>query len=131
MFSYNKNLSYVPIVLLMKCLVDCTDAYIFKKLIQGYENDTYYSSCIETMLRQVHEENLHTHEECKRYIGRIFRSRFFGIHEWITDEELCDFLLEQCILIHLDENIDKFNMMVFMVQKLFQCVQNKAKVRFK
>lgn len=129
MFSYRKMLSFVPPLLLLRALTNNSDEFIYEQLIRGYEDDQYYISCIQQMLREIHEEGIHTQSDCKAFLGEIFRSRFFDIHSWITNEELTDLMLSECIMIHLDDPVDKFNLLIFMVQKLFQCVQNKSKVR--
>ncbi|XP_055839825.1 DNA-directed RNA polymerase I subunit RPA2 [Episyrphus balteatus] len=128
MFSQNKAMSYVPVCLILKALVDYTDEEIYTRLIRGYENDQYYKSCIQTMLREVHSEGIHSHIECKDYLGEIFRSKFWELPEWTRASEITDFILSQRVLIHLDSFEDKFNILVFMVQKLFQCVQGNFKV---
>lgn len=43
MFSSQKNLYYVPLILIMKALGNYVDQYIYKRLMQGYEDDLYYS----------------------------------------------------------------------------------------
>lgn len=43
MFSSHKNLYYVPLILIAKALCNYVDYYIYKKLMQGYEDDLYYS----------------------------------------------------------------------------------------
>lgn len=73
-------------------------------------------------------ENLHSSEECKAYIGKMFRVKFFECPEWWPDIEIGEFILKKCILIHLDSNEDKFNMLVFMTQKLFSFAQDKCKL---
>lgn len=42
MFSYRKNLYFCPLVLILKCLYDYCDQYIYQKLVQGYQEDSYY-----------------------------------------------------------------------------------------
>lgn len=42
MFMHRKVLYYVPLILILKCLVDVTDVYIYNALIAGYEDDLYY-----------------------------------------------------------------------------------------
>lgn len=128
MFSNMKFMAYVPVCLIMKCLVDYTDEEIYKRLISGYEEDQYYSSCVQQMLRDVHAEGLHTYGHCQDYLGQIFRSRFYELPEWYTNTEITDYILQQRILIHLETNKEKFDLLVFMVQKLFQCVQGNAKI---
>lgn len=80
------------------------------------------------MLRTVHVENLHTTEECKAYLGKMFRVRIYDCPEWATDVEVAEFILKKCILIHLDSYEDKFNMLAFMTQKLFVFAQDKCKI---
>lgn len=79
------------------------------------------------MLRGIHSENLHTHHDCKSYLGRTFRGRFFECPEWYTDSQVTDYILKRCVLIHLNNNEDKFNLLCFMTQKLFVFSQDKCK----
>lgn len=129
MFTHRKTFSFVPVVLLLKALKNCTDEYIYQQLIAGYEDDQYYDTCIQKMLRSVHDEtSMHTHEECKHYLGEVFRSKFPSLPEWTTPDEIINYMLNQCVLIHLDDHLDKFNFIVLMTQKLFQCAQNKYRI---
>ncbi|XP_050497615.1 DNA-directed RNA polymerase I subunit RPA2 isoform X2 [Diabrotica virgifera virgifera] len=128
MFSYQKVLYYTPLCLILKALCSYSDQYIYQRLIQGCEDDTYYVDCVQNMLRIVHRENLHTTEDCRLYLGKMFRVKFYECPEWSTDKEVAEFILKKCILIHLDNNEDKFNMLVFMAQKLFSFAQDKCKV---
>ncbi|XP_002014590.2 DNA-directed RNA polymerase I subunit RPA2 [Drosophila persimilis] len=128
MFSHIKRLSYVPVCLILKCLMDYTDEEIYNRLVQGYEKDQYYVSSVQTMLRDVHNEGVYTHAQCRSFIGTLFRSRFNVVPEWQPDEDVTDFILRERILVHLDTYEEKFQLIVFMVQKLFQCAQGKHKV---
>lgn len=78
------------------------------------------------MLRLIHEENLHTHEDCKTYLGAIFRVKIWELHK-AENYEITDFILKQCVFIHLDKVEDKFNLLVFMTQKLYSFAQDKCK----
>lgn len=81
------------------------------------------------MLRAVHKENLHNQDDCKAYLGKMFRIRLLqDCPEWYTDVQMADFMIKNCILIHLDKPEDKFNMLVFMTQKLYAFIQNKCQV---
>ncbi|XP_066246685.1 DNA-directed RNA polymerase I subunit RPA2 [Euwallacea similis] len=128
MFSHQKMIYYAPLCLLLKCLCDYTDQYIYQKLIQGCADDLYYSDCCHNMLRSVHLENLHTHEQCIAYLGKMFRAKLYECPEWFTDIEVGEFMLKKCILIHLNSNEDKFNMLVFMAKKLFNFAQDKCQI---
>lgn len=128
MFSNLKFMTYVPVSLIMKCLVDYTDEEIYNRLVYGYEQDQYYVSCVQQMLRDVHDEGLHTPGQCRNYLGQIFRSRFPDLPVWNTSIEVSDFIMQQRIFIHLDTNMEKFDLLVFMIQKLYQCVQGNVKI---
>ncbi|XP_015599318.1 DNA-directed RNA polymerase I subunit RPA2 [Cephus cinctus] len=126
MFSHRKVLYYIPLILMLKCLINVSDKYIFSQLICGCEDDLRYKGCILNMLRAVHEEGLHTHEECKAYIGKMFRVKFFELPQEFTDSQICDFIIKHCLAIHLDDPEDKFNLLIFMTQKLFALADNKC-----
>lgn len=94
MFSYRKVLYYVPLILMLKCLVDVSDIFIYNALTAGCEDDLYYKGCILNMLRAVHEQGLNSHEECKSYIGRMFRIKLFELPHDATDIDVCDFIIK-------------------------------------
>lgn len=99
--------------------------YAISKILIFYN---LFPSCVQNMIRAVHMENLHTQDDCKAYLGKMFRIRFNECPPWVTDIEVADFMLKKCVLIHLDNFEDKFNMLVFMTQKLFVFAQDKCKV---
>lgn len=94
MFMHKKILYYVPLILMLKCLMDVTDVYIYNALISGCEDDLYYKGCILNMLRAVHQEDLHSYEQCKSYIGKIFRVKFFEVPPDATDIDICDYIIK-------------------------------------
>ncbi|KFB39803.1 AGAP009539-PA-like protein [Anopheles sinensis] len=128
MISIRKSLNFIPIMLLLKSLTNYTDNTIYRKLIAGYEDDQYYKRCIMGMLRDLHAENLHNGQQCRQFLGSLFRIRLgLGfMPKWYSDEQAGDYLLDTCLLFHLHNNQDKFNMLVLMMQKLYVVVQGKA-----
>lgn len=84
----------VPIVLILKCLVNVPDKIIHQTLINGCEGNIYYQNCVENMLGVLHEKDLHTHEQCKAFIGKMFRVKFYELPINATDIEVCDFILK-------------------------------------
>ncbi|KAK4874170.1 hypothetical protein RN001_013530 [Aquatica leii] len=127
MFVHSKLLYYIPVLMVLKSLCNHTDQHIFKKLTIGFEHDSYYIDCIQNMMRDLHREGLHTHEQCKQYLGKMFRVKFYECPQWRTDAEIADYIFKHCILIHLDNLEDKFNMLAFMTQKLFTFAQDQCK----
>lgn len=128
MISHLKKLSYIPVCLLLKALINYTDVKIYQELSKGMEDNVHYLGCIGIMLREVHGEGIHNQDDAKTYLGKIFRSRFYELPSWKTDHEITNYLLENCVLIHLDQDIDKFNLIIFMIKKVFLLADNKIKV---
>ena len=80
------------------------------------------------MLRDMHEEGIHTQQDAKNFLGNTFRSIFYELPSYKTNTEVADYLIDETLMIHLDDPNDKFNLMAFMMQKLFSAAQNKCKV---
>ncbi|XP_013402434.1 DNA-directed RNA polymerase I subunit RPA2 [Lingula anatina] len=117
-FSFRKEQFFVPIMLILKALVDVTDQYIYSELIKGKEEDSFYKGCIANMLRQAQSEGLSEKATILKYIGERFRIKL-QLPDWVTDTAVATFLLDQCVCIHLSNNMEKFNILVYMTRKLF------------
>ncbi|KAF4528628.1 hypothetical protein B566_EDAN009232 [Ephemera danica] len=127
MFSLEKVLYFVPLMLVLKSCLDVTDEYIFQQLTLGCEDDLYYHSCVITMLRQLHEDNIHSHAQAKDYFGKTFRIKIKGVLDTCTGAQLCDYLFRQSILIHLPDPADKFHFLCLMSRKLYSFARSKCK----
>ncbi|CAK1540944.1 unnamed protein product [Leptosia nina] len=128
MFSHRKVMYYAPMLLIIKCLVDWPDHYIYRLLLHGKKNDLYYVNCIQNMLRELHEQNLHTSDECRAYVGKMFRAKILELPPWASDLEATDFLLRRSVMIHLEDYKDKCHALIYMTQKLYDLVQGKCRV---
>ncbi|KAG8550318.1 hypothetical protein GDO81_026649 [Engystomops pustulosus] len=117
-FIYRKELFFIPLGFALKALVSFSDHEIFSELIKGKEEDSFYRNCMTQILRVVMNEKCQSRNQVLKYLGERFRVKF-GLPEWYKDEQVAEFLLEQCILIHLKCNIEKFNVLCFMTRKLF------------
>jgi DNA-directed RNA polymerase I subunit RPA2 len=42
MFNVERELFFVPLMMMMKAMVDVTDEFIFKHCIAGFEDDLYF-----------------------------------------------------------------------------------------
>ena len=129
MFSLNKELFFVPVVMLLKCLKDVPDSYIFRRLMVGVGDDPYYKDIVVNMLRELQEEGLFTRDQVMEYIGRSFRPKCeLQVPAWYTDKEVCQWLIKKNVAIHLDNNDDKFDIICVMIKKLFFFVEEKCVV---
>uniref|UniRef100_A0A8C5M9Q9 DNA-directed RNA polymerase subunit beta n=1 Tax=Leptobrachium leishanense TaxID=445787 RepID=A0A8C5M9Q9_9ANUR len=117
-FIYQKELFFIPLGFALKALVDFTDYQIFSELIKGKEDNSFYRDCVTQMLRMVMEEGCHTQKKVLKFLGERFRVKFY-LPDWYTDEQVAEFLLSQCICIHLNSNLEKFYMLCYMTRKLF------------
>merc|ERR1719228_2781699 len=75
MFALNKELFFVPVVMILKCLKDVTDSYIYRRLLVGVGADPYYQGNIVNMLRELQDEGLYSQEQAQVYLGRSFREK--------------------------------------------------------
>lgn len=90
-------MSHKPPVILgspfKQALVDFTDFQIYKELIKGREENTFYRSCVSDMLRLVMEEGCTSRQKVLGYLGERFRVKL-NLPEWYTDQQCGSLLLE-------------------------------------
>merc|ERR1719158_25003 len=81
------------------------------------------------MLRELQEEGLYNQEQCQEFLGRSFRPKVGPlVPAWYTDRDICNYLIRNCVAIHLDDDESKFNIICVMIKKLFSLVQDKCVV---
>lgn len=117
-FIYQKELFFLPLGFALKALVDFTDFQIYQELIKGREDNSFYKTCASEMLRMVMEEGCTTRSKVLNYLGERFRVKMM-LPEWYTNEQCANFLLEECICIHLKSDLEKFYLLCLMTRKLF------------
>ncbi|XP_019951325.1 DNA-directed RNA polymerase I subunit RPA2 [Paralichthys olivaceus] len=117
-FIYQKELFFLPLGFALKALVDFTDFQIFQELIKGREDNSFYKSCASEMLRIVMEEGCTTRSKVLNYLGERFRVKM-NLPEWYTNEQCANFLIDECICIHLKSDVEKFYLLCLMTRKLF------------
>jgi len=127
MFSLNKQLYFVPVLMILKALKDVSDSEIFRELMVGAGSDPYRRGMVVNMLRELQEEGLFNRDQAREFIGRSFRAKVsYQVPAWYTNKQVCDWLLDRSVAIHLDDNSDKFSIICVMIKKLFAFVQNKC-----
>nr|XP_048698267.1 DNA-directed RNA polymerase I subunit RPA2 isoform X1 [Caretta caretta] len=117
-FIFQKELFFLPLGFALKALAGFSDYQIFQELIKGRENNSFYKNCISQMLRMVMEEGCATQKQVLNYIGKCFRVKL-NLPEWYPNEQAAEFLLDQCICIHLKTKTEKFYLLCLMTRKLF------------
>jgi DNA-directed RNA polymerase I subunit RPA2 len=125
MFARNKEQYFVPVVMVLKALVDVSDVKIFLSVMSGEEEDSTMKGAMEGMLTNLLLEGLTDQKTILKYIGERFRLKA-ELPESVTDEDVAKHILKELVCVHLSKNIDKFNLLVFMIRKLFALVSRKC-----
>jgi DNA-directed RNA polymerase I subunit RPA2 len=137
-FSWRKNEYLVPVMMVMKALVETNDREIFEGLIgpagsKGAEN-TFLTDRVELLLRTYKAYGLYTKSKTRAYLGEKFRI-VLGVPENMSDYDVGTEFLRKIVLVHLgnvnvteSQDNDKFRQLLFMVRKLYALVAGECAV---
>jgi DNA-directed RNA polymerase I subunit RPA2 len=120
-FSWRKQEYMVPIIMVLKALIDATDKEIFTSIAQGDYENTFITDRIELLLRSFKSYSLHTGSQCLEYLGDKFRVVMNAPEDW-DNLQVGAWFIEQVVLIHLETPREKFRMLVHMIRKLYSLV---------
>ncbi|MEN2497411.1 MAG: DNA-directed RNA polymerase I subunit RPA2, partial [Marteilia pararefringens] len=116
---YQKELFFVPILLIMKCLINCTDYSLLKFMLQWEPNNKQYESSIIQMLFSLADNSVFTRQDALKFIGQRFRHKT-DCPEWFSNEKIGKYIIKNLIAIHLDNNNDKLSFLAYVYHKLFR-----------
>ncbi|XP_074556984.1 DNA-directed RNA polymerase I subunit 2-like [Curcuma longa] len=125
----------LPVGIILKAFIDTNDYEIFVSLT-CYYNERYQreKGAVGTqlideraliILDEVRDLSLFTRHQCLKHIGEYFRPVMDGF-ETESYTTVAEAVLEDYIFIHLRNNHDKFNLLIFMLQKLYALVDQTA-----
>ncbi|XP_042451459.1 DNA-directed RNA polymerase I subunit 2-like isoform X1 [Zingiber officinale] len=125
----------LPVGIILKALIDTSDHEIFVSLA-CYYNERYQrekgavgtqliGERAQILLDEVRDLSLFTRHQCLKHIGEYFRPVMDGF-ETESYTNVAEAVLEDYIFIHLGSNHDKFNLLIFMLQKLYALVDQTA-----
>ena len=137
-FSWRKSEYLVPVVMIMKALVETNDKEIFETLVGPKDsesvNDTFLTERVELLLRTYKIYNVHGRSSTRAYLGEKFRP-VLGVSRDVSDFDVGTFFLQKIVLVHLgntnvsvSQDRDKFTMLIFMVRKLYCLVAGECAV---
>lgn len=138
-FSWRKAEYLIPVVMVLKALVETNDREIFEGIVgtadsEGLTEKQFVTDRVELLLRTYKVYGLHSRAMTRAYLGEKFRV-VLQIPEDTTDEEAGTEFLRKIILPHLgahhitDRNdADKFRMLLFMVRKLYSLAEGECSV---
>lgn len=137
-FSWRKNEYLVPVMMIMKALVETNDREIFEGLIgpagsKGTEN-TFLTDRVELLLRTYKAYGLYSKSKTRAYLGEKFRV-VLGVPDTMSNYDVGTEFLRKIVLVHLgnvnvteEQDADKFKMLLFMIRKLYALVAGDCAV---
>ena len=137
-FSWRKNEYLVPVMMILKALVETNDREVFEGIVgaagsKGAEN-TYLTDRVELLLRTYKAYNLHSKAKTRSYLGEKFRP-VLGVPDDLSNDEVGTEFLRKVVLVHLGnanvsdaQDNDKFRMLLFMIRKLYAMVAGDCAV---
>lgn len=138
-FSWRKNEFLIPVMMILKALVETNDREIFESLVgptesKGLENKQFVADRVELLLRTYRAYSLHGKSKTRAYLGNRFRV-VLQVPEDMSDEDAGTEFLRKIVLPHLgsfnvteSQDIDKFRMLLFMTRKLYSLVAGECSV---
>lgn len=137
-FSWRKSEYLVPVMMIMKALVETNDREIFEGLVgpagsKGIEN-TFLTDRVELLLRTYKTYGLYSKTKTRAYLGEKFRV-VLGVPDTLSNYEVGTEFLRRIVLVHLgninvteEQDADKFKMLLFMIRKLYALVAGDCAV---
>ncbi|MCJ1369726.1 DNA-directed RNA polymerase I subunit RPA2 [Loxospora ochrophaea] len=137
-FSWRKNEYLVPVMMVLKALVETNDREIFEGIVgaTGSEStgNTFLTDRVELLLRTYKVYSVHSKAKTRSYLGEKFKP-VLGVPDDMPDEDAGTEFLRKIVLVHLgntnvteSQDIDKFKMLLFMVRKLYALVAGDCAV---
>lgn len=136
-FAWRKSEYLIPVMMLLKALVETNDREIFQGLIetanqQDLRSKQFAIDRVEMLLRAYKVYRMQGRTKTRAYLGSKFRS-VLGFATMTTDEEAGTEFLRKIVLPHLgaynvteSQDSDKFNMLLFMLKKLYALVEGEC-----
>ncbi|KAL7770611.1 hypothetical protein CFE70_000549 [Pyrenophora teres f. teres 0-1] len=138
-FSWRKSEYLVPLVMVMKALVETNDREIFEGLVgaagsKGLLEKQFVSDRVELLLRTFKVYGLHTKAKTRAFLGQKFKV-VLQLPPDISDFDGGTEFLRKIVLPHLGcvavtpaQDADKFRMLLFMTRKLYSLVEGECAV---
>ncbi|EAU84409.2 DNA-directed RNA polymerase I polypeptide 2 [Coprinopsis cinerea okayama7 len=124
-FTWRKQEYVIPIMLILKALVNASDKEIFEGVVmQDYDN-TFLTDRVELLLRSFKMYTMHTGEQCLEYLGDKFRVVLNLPEDW-TNAAIGAWLIQKLVLVHLETPRDKFRMLLYMLRKMYSLISGEC-----
>lgn len=136
-FSWKKAEYLVPVMMILKALVETNDREIFEGIVgptTKQSSDSFVTDRLEMLLRTYKVYGLVGRRKTRAYLGEKFRS-VLDLPLIMSDEEMGLRFLGRIVLPHLGnchatdtQNDDKFRQLLFMIRKLYALAAGECAV---
>lgn len=118
---FNARSVTVPVVMILRALVDYTDKQLFKRIVSGYDGKEkqFLENAVITMMKLVKKHNVTNQTTALEHLGAQLKKYQSDIPTEWTDLETGQNLIKFSVAIHLDTNEDKFNCIALMTRKVY------------
>lgn len=111
-FAIRKQEFFLPVVLVLKALVDTSDREIYEKIVQRDHGNTFTTERVELILKDAKQFSVYTRRQCRAYLGERFRV-VLGLPASISNEDVGNYLLRRYIFVHLTDDRQKFEVLMY------------------
>jgi len=132
-FSLRKQEFFLPVMIVLKALIDCSDQEIYDRLVAGESQNAWLTDRIELMIRAQHSQRgLQSRRAVLAYLGSHFR-QLLRLEPSVSDEQAGKILLSDHLFVHCvgasEETVNKqkFDCLIHSLHKLYSLVQGKIK----
>uniref|UniRef100_A0A2P2LTX3 DNA-directed RNA polymerase n=2 Tax=Rhizophora mucronata TaxID=61149 RepID=A0A2P2LTX3_RHIMU len=125
----------LPVGMVLKALVETTDCEIYEKLtccyngkyekVKGAVGTQLVAERAKIILDEVRDLSLLTRDDCLQHIGEHFQPVIDGL-ENESALNVAHAVLKDYVFVHLINYEDKFNLLIFMLQKLFSLIDQTS-----
>lgn len=120
-FSWRKNEYLIPVMMILRALIETNDREIFDGIVGADTANSFLTDRLELLLRSYKKYNLSSQSQTLAFLGDKFRV-VLGATPDVSDVEVGKEVIRRIVLVHLPDNRDKFQMLLFMVRKLYSLV---------
>ncbi|KAJ1727936.1 hypothetical protein LPJ72_005694, partial [Coemansia sp. Benny D160-2] len=124
-FSIRKQEYMVPASLLMRALVGASDKEVFEAIVGADADNIFVRDRVELLLRSSKQYAVYTREQALSFLGDKFRVVMYAGDD-ASNADVGRLLLQRLVMVHLESDRDKFNMLAHMARKLYASMSGEC-----
>jgi len=115
---------FIPVILILRCLKQCTDREIYEQITLGEEHDSFLSDRVEFMLRLAKQNNFIDRLWCLGFLGSKFRNILY-LSKYRSDIKCGEYIIKHCIFVNCKAMVEKYYLCIHLIKKLYSLSDNK------